>query len=166
MLKQPDQHGDSLIEPANIQDAEAIKHMVSAAYSKYIERIGTEPAPMTADYHAIIASATEDVYMLRRHGNDRAVGCIMLSDNVEDDSVKVSNLVVDPTAQGCGYGRLLMNLAEDIALSKGRAALTLFTNEKMFENLALYPKMGFFEVDRRLEDGYSRVYFRKPLVSQ
>lgn len=164
--QEPDQHSDSLIELANIQDAEAIKQMVVAAYSKYIKRIGREPAPMIADYVAIIASNHQDVYVLRRHGDPRAVGSILLDDNAEDDSVKVNNLVVDPAAQGRGYGRILMDLAEDVAHAKGRAALTLFTNEKMWENLALYSKMGFVEVERRVEDGYSRVYFRKSLAAQ
>lgn len=153
-----------LIERAAVQDAEAIKQMVVSAYSKYVERIGREPAPMTADYHAIIVSQSQDVYVLRQREDGRVVGSILLSDSDKDDSVKVNNLVVDPAAQGRGYGRLLMNFAEDIARTCGRAALTLFTNEKMSENLALYVKMGFGEIERRVEDGYRRVYFRKPLV--
>lgn len=163
MSGHPHSHVDGLLGPATIQDADAIKQMVVAAYSKYIARIGTEPAPMTTDYQHIIASRSADVYVLRRREDGRAVGCVLLSDHAGDDSVKVNNLVVDPAAQGRGYGRLLMDLAEEIAQSKGRAALTLFTNEKMFENLSLYPKMGFVETDRRVEDGYNRVYFRKTL---
>lgn len=54
-----------LIERATVQDADAIKRMVVAAYSKYVERIGREPAPMTTDYHAVIAAGTQDVYVLR-----------------------------------------------------------------------------------------------------
>jgi hypothetical protein len=33
----------------------------------------------------------------------------------------------------------------------------------MTENLAFYAKLGFEEIDRRLKDGYRRVYFRKSL---
>jgi hypothetical protein len=33
----------------------------------------------------------------------------------------------------------------------------------MVENLQLYPRLGFVETERRVEDGYRRVYFRKTL---
>ena len=33
----------------------------------------------------------------------------------------------------------------------------------MTENLELYPRLGYREVDRREEDGFSRVFFRKRL---
>lgn len=172
--RQP-QHDDNdvIISPATIEDADTIKQMVRAAYTKYIERIGKEPAPMADDYHALIAGQAQDVYVLlrRREGNQdddggrgAVVGSILLSDSPLDDSLKVNNLLVAPSAQGRGYGRLLMGFAEETARAQGRPALTLFTNEKMYENLALYPRMGFLEVDRRVEDGYRRVYFRKSLA--
>jgi len=33
----------------------------------------------------------------------------------------------------------------------------------MHENIALYSRLGFAEVDRPMEDGFARVYFRKQL---
>jgi len=33
----------------------------------------------------------------------------------------------------------------------------------MTENLSIYPHLGYIEVDRREEDGFSRVYFEKRL---
>lgn len=153
------------IEEALVSDAEAIKQIVLAAYSKYVPRMGgQEPAPMAADYHTIIASRSQEVFVLRRQGDGKVLGSVLLSDP-GDGSIKVNNLVVDAAAQGRGYGRLLMDFAEGVARERGRAALTLFTNEKMTENIVLYPKMGFVEVGRRVEDGYSRVYFRKALPS-
>lgn len=154
-----------VIEKALLSDAEAIKQLVIAAYSKYVPRMGgQQPAPMTTDYHSIIASHSQEVYVLRRQEDSKVVGSILLSDP-EDGSIKVNNLVVDAASQGRGYGRLLMGFAEGVARERGRTALTLFTNEKMTENLVLYPKMGFVEVGRKIEDGYSRVYFRKTLSS-
>lgn len=153
-----------LLEPATLQDAAAIKQIVVAAYSKYIARIGKPPAPMTADYHAIIAAGAQQVHVLRRRDHGASVvGAILLADHAHDDAVTVNNLVVDPAAQGRGYGRLLMDLAEETARVNGRAALTLYTNEMMVENLALYLKMGFVETGRRVEDGFRRVYFRRRL---
>ena len=42
-------------------------------------------------------------------------------------------------------------------------AVHLYTNEKMAENLLIYPKLGYTEVERRTEDGFNRVYFEKTL---
>jgi hypothetical protein len=34
----------------------------------------------------------------------------------------------------------------------------------MHENLELYPRLGYRQTDRRVEDGFERVYFSKKLV--
>jgi hypothetical protein len=33
----------------------------------------------------------------------------------------------------------------------------------MTENLGLYPRLGYQQFDRRVEDGFDRVYFEKTL---
>lgn len=50
-----------------------------------------------------------------------------------------------------------------ISLSRngGFDTVTLYTNERMTENIELYKKLGFEETERRLEKGYHRVYMRK-----
>ena len=146
-----------VVEIAKARDVPAIKPMVDAAYSKYIERLGKLPAAMTADYGKL--AETRSLYVLRAGSN--VVGSVLLSR--DGDSIKVSNLVVDPAAQGRGYGRVLMDHAEDMARAQGLAAVTLFTNEKMYENIALYRNIGFTETGRKTEDGFARVFFRKKL---
>jgi ribosomal protein S18 acetylase RimI-like enzyme len=146
-----------VVEVAKAEDVPAIKPMVDAAYSKYIERLGQLPAAMTADY--VKLAETQNLHVLRAGSN--VVGSVLLSK--DGDSVKVSNLVVDPATQGRGYGRVLMEHAEDMARTQGLAAVTLFTNEKMHENIALYTKLGFTETGRKTEDGFDRVFFRKEL---
>lgn len=144
-----------LVETARAEDVATIKPMVDAAYSKYIERLGKLPAAMTEDYDKLVE--TRSVYVLRVCGS--VVGSVLLSR--DGDSIKVNNLVVDPSAQGRGYGRVLMDHAEDMARAQGLAAVTLFTNEKMHENISLYTKIGFTETGRRTENGFNRVFFRK-----
>ena len=150
--------GSLVVETAKAEDVPAIKPMVDAAYSKYIERLGKLPAAMTADYDKLVE--TQSLYVLRAGGN--VVGSILLSR--DDDSIKVNNLVVDPSAQGRGYSRVLMDHAEDMARAQGLAAVTLFTNERMHENIALYTKIGFTETGRKTEDGFNRVFFRKDVL--
>lgn len=137
-----------------------IKTMVDAAYSKYIERIGKPPAPMTTDYHQLMH--THEIFVLQK-SDGKIMGSIMLRSDLPSDSIEINNLVVDPSAQGLGYGRVLMGYAEDIAKSRGHSGLTLYTNVKMYENLGLYVKLGFSETERKTEDGFERVYFRKSL---
>lgn len=156
---------DVSIEKAIVHDADRIRSLVVCAYSKYVERMGKEPAPMMSDYRAIIQTQSYDVFVLRTNRDGRVLGSILLSDHEEDDAIEVNNVVIDPTAQGSGYGRQLLNFAEEIARAKGRKALILYTNEKMHENIALYPKLGFVETERKTEDGYHRVYFRRSLSS-
>lgn len=148
---------DVEIRLANNTDVTAIRAMVDGAYHKYIERLGKLPAPMTADYIPLVATGT--VYVLRAAG--MIVGSVVLSPDT--DSIKVNNLVVDPAAQGKGYGRTLMDYAEELARSWGLLAITLYTNEKMHENIALYTKLGFTETHRLSEHGFERVYFRRDL---
>ena len=154
----PNRVEDLVVETAKAEDVPAIKPMVDAAYSKYIERLGKLPAAMTADYDKLVE--TQSLYVLRVSGN--VVGSILLSR--DDDSIKVNNLVVDPSAQGRGYSRVLMDHAEDMARAQGLAAVTLFTNEKMHENITLYRKIGFTETGRKTEDGFNRVFFRKNVL--
>ncbi|KAJ6013405.1 acetyltransferase protein [Penicillium herquei] len=146
---------------ASSEHVPAIKAMVDAAYSKYIERIGKPPAPMTADYDTI--TQTSDVFVLQNEMKE-TVGSIVLSVNRATDSIEIDNIVVGPTSQGRGYGRVLLDCAQEVARSQGCTALTLYTNVKMYENLTMYPKMGFLETARRTEDGFERVYFRKFLI--
>ncbi|KAH7126051.1 acyl-CoA N-acyltransferase [Dactylonectria macrodidyma] len=146
---------------AKVDDIPAVKAIVIDAYSKYVERIGKEPAPMKTDYYELMD--THDIFVLKTDATQTIVGSIVIATDKESNSIKINNLVVDSTAQGRGYGRLLMNFAEKTARSRGFMALTLFTNIKMHENLSLYPKMGFVETERRTESGYERVYFRKDL---
>ncbi|KAJ6446752.1 NmrA family protein [Purpureocillium lavendulum] len=154
--------GTTTIRRAQGDDVPDIHRIVTAAYTKYIDRIGKPPAPMLADYGQLLL--THDVFVLAAGHDGAVVGSIVLGVNEDQrDAVQINNLVVDPAAQGRGYGKTLMRCAEDFARENGRAALELYTNVKMHENFALYAKMGFDEVDRRTEDGYERVYFRKGL---
>ncbi|KAK5951486.1 hypothetical protein OHC33_007542 [Knufia fluminis] len=165
----PDSQPTLSIRPATPADIPSIKSMIHAAYSKYIPRIGRPPAPMLTDYDALLADATQQLYVLRASPDDASaiLGSIQLSTEADTTmsaaALKINSLVVDPSAQGRGYGRFLMEFAEGVARSQGCSAMILFTNVMMWENLVLYGKLGFVERERKVEDGYERVYFRKEL---
>ncbi|KAL3488739.1 acyl-CoA N-acyltransferase [Aspergillus germanicus] len=144
---------------ATLADIERIESMIRAAFTKYIERIGKPPSPLLLNYNEIIQ--THEVYVLQDKSTIQ--GSIILEAVDESNTLEVGSLVVDPAAQGRGYGRILMEFAEERARAQARRALTLYTNVKMWENLGLYRKLGFVEVGRRVQDGYERVFFEKDI---
>lgn len=145
----------AVVRLAETGDTDRIRSIVKAAYSKYTQRIGKEPAPMKCDFQKLILRRS--IYVLCHE--ERIVGSIQLTK--DGQVVHVNSVVVDPMNQGLGYGRQLMNYAEQFAKSVGGTLIALYTNEKMHENLCLYPKLGYIEVARKMEDGYNRVYFEK-----
>jgi len=44
-----------------------------------------------------------------------------------------------------------------------RGRVSLYKNEKMTDNLSIFLRLGYVEVQRRSEDGFARVYFEKRL---
>lgn len=132
-----------------------MEHIVAAAYVGYVDRIGRQPAPMTADYHALLGQTAVLI------DDDAIVGVIVTL--AADDHLLIENVAVAPGHQGKGYGRALLDHAETRARGLGLAEARLYTNAAMTENLTFYPRLGYVETGRRTEDGFDRVYFRKQL---
>jgi GNAT superfamily N-acetyltransferase len=145
------------IRPALPDDAAAVAACVREAYAGYVERIGREPAPMAADYAALIAAG--EVWAAREHGV--LVGVLVL--RPRPPALFVENVAVLPARQGRGLGRALLAFAEEHARDAGLTEVTLYTNERMTENLRFYPALGYAETGRGVEDGFSRVFYRKRL---
>ena len=145
------------IRPAEAGEDEPVTRCVRAAYAKYVERIGREPAPMLADYAALIRRGV--VYVLAE--GDTVAGVLVVEP--VDDAVLVENVAVHPSRQGSGLGHELMRFVEEFAHENGMAKVDLYTNERMTENIAFYKKLGYRDIDRRLDDGYQRVFMSKEL---
>jgi len=89
------------------------------------------------------------------------VGLIVLVQ--EPDHLLVENVAVAPGRQGEGIGRALLAFAEAEAREAGTPVLRLYTHAAMTENLALYPRLGYEQTDRRTDNGFERVFFVKRL---
>ncbi len=149
----------TLIRPAAEADAPALGSIAIAAYQGHVQRIGRQPAPMTADYLA--AARRGQAWIATEDG--QAVGFIILIP--QSGYLLVENVAVLPAAQGRGIGARLLALAEERAHSLRLPEIRLYTNEAMTENLAYYPRHGYTETHRAQQDGFHRVYFRKRLGS-
>ena len=143
------------VKRATAADLPSIQQLIVDAYTKYIERIGRPPAPMTADYAAALEHSR--VWVLETGG--AIVGALVTEDR--GDHLLLETIAVAPSAQGSGYGRLLLERAECDAVELGLTEVRLYTNEAMTENLTFYPRHGYRETGRALQDGFRRVYFSK-----
>jgi ribosomal protein S18 acetylase RimI-like enzyme len=121
-------------EPA---DAEAIRGLVAAAYTKWIPEIGRLPIPMQADYRQAVRDHRFDLLLA---GPDLAG---LIETRAEADHLLVVNVAVHPAFQGRGFGSRLMGRADAVAAEAGLARLRLYTNKKYVANLRLYGALGY-----------------------
>lgn len=145
------------IQVAKSSHKRAISECVDAAYGMYIERMGKKPAPMVTDYTEPILKGLVHVDVDR----EKLKGLIVLIPKT--NYLLIENVAVHPSYQGQGIGRELIEFGIESARKSNLKEVCLYTNELMTENLKYYPKFGFIEVDRRIEDGFNRVYMSKHL---
>lgn len=82
---------------------------------------------------------------------------------LKENYLLIENVAVYNIFQGEGIGRRLIEFAFMLGKEAGLQEVRLYTNELMNENLLYYPKFGFIELNRTIEDGYRRVYMSKSL---
>ena len=141
---------------ATADDLPATRAVIHATYAKYLPRMDKPPAPMLRDYGPSVEA-----------GTTRVTGSpvtAVLTLCPRDDHLYVENIAVDPSAQGRGLGRALMEFAEQEAARRRLNRMALVTHEAMTENQAIYARLGYVEIERRAEDGYRRIYLEKPLT--
>lgn len=145
------------IRPARASDIKVVLAIVTDSFTPYLERMDREPAPMLADYASHISAG--NVWVAEADG--QVVGVLVLLPAA--DHLLLDVVAVSPTAQGRGIGKLLLTFADDHARALGLDEVRPFTNEMMTENLTYYPRHGFVETHRAIDDGYRRVFFSKRL---
>ncbi len=139
------------VRQATAADGPSVQNVITAAYAKYLARMDQPPAPLLRDYTA----AVDGLWVT----GSPVTGVISLCH--AGTSLLIENIAVHPAAQGTGLGRRLMEFAEQEAIRLRLSRLTLYTNEVMTENYAIYIHLGYREVARRTEDGYRRIFMEK-----
>ena len=79
---------------ANRDDLHAVEEIVQTAYTKYVSRIGREPAPMLDNYGALIEEGR--VYVVEHDGAVKGILVVL----PEEDAILLDNVAVAPGAQG------------------------------------------------------------------
>ena len=138
-------------------DVPAVRHCVNEAFSPYIARIGTRPAPMLLDFDAHVRDRHIWVAIVA----DEIVGVLVQYETPE--GFYIDTVASHPRARGSGVGKALLMFAEGEAMRRGFDSVYLCTNAKMFENQILYPRVGYVEYDRKHSEGRERIYYRKAL---
>ena len=153
----PDSMTDLVLRFAGADDVKGITECVRLAYTPYIERIGSPPGPMLGDYDEIVRN--HRAYVVDDEGE--MIGVFVLIEG--EGGLLLDNIAVRPSRQGEGIGRWLMGHAEAEARRLGYRYLDLYTHQLMTENIMLYQRLGYEEIERRIECGFARVYMRKRL---
>ncbi len=146
------------IRKANETDEDGVRTCAEDAYEQYTALIGKKPAPMAADFKRQISDGLVHV-VINLQGEIE--GFIIFFPR--DGYMFLENVAVKVSVAGQGLGKLLIMLCENEARRLGLRAVQLYTNEKMTQNLTIYPHLGYREIGRREEDGFNRVYFEKRL---
>lgn len=145
------------LRPARADDASAVRALIRAAYQMYVSRMDREPAPMLADYAALVAQGVVTVACVE----DDVAGALICYPRGQ--ALHVENVGVSPDFQGHGIGKVLMSEAEVQARAHGLSKIELYTNEVMTENIPFYQALDYEIVARAEQDGYQRIFFEKKL---
>jgi GNAT superfamily N-acetyltransferase len=133
---------------ADASDADAIRTLTREAYAKWVGVTGREPLPMRVDYAQAVKIHRFDLLYA---GGDLAA----LIETVPDgEAMLIVNVAVATTMQGRGFGKLLLEHAEELASSLGLKRTRLYTNKLFAENLRLYEAVGYrFDREEPLNSG-------------
>ena len=142
---------------ATKKDIPNIERLIVETYKKYVPRMnGVTPGPMRDDYHEVLES--HGIYLL---DDENGLAALLVLIN-EPDHLLLDNIAVRNDLHGRGIGKDLFEFADDEAVNRGYDELRLYTAEAMWENIDLYKKTGWIEYDRFVQNGYPRVFMRKP----
>ena len=145
------------IRAARHADLSGVQACIDAAFGHYVAAIGKPPAPMLADYGALIAE--DRVHALEA---EQAIGGLIVLE-LKPDHLFVDVLAVRPELQRHGIGRALMAFAESMARQRSLPEVSLYTHVLMTQAFAFYRRLDYRETARLVEDGYARVYLSKTL---
>ncbi|WP_375261590.1 GNAT family N-acetyltransferase [Palleronia sp.] len=144
------------IRRGEARDVAAVQAIATRAFGGHVAAIGRRPAPMEADYAVLVALG--EVLVV---GSPRIEGLAVR--RFDGGRVLVEIVAVEPDAAGQGLGRALVARCEDEGRQRGCTVAALYTNAKMEANLRIWPRLGYVEVARRVEDGFDRVFYEKRL---
>jgi molybdopterin-guanine dinucleotide biosynthesis protein B len=145
-----------MLRRAVADDADRIRMLTRAVYSKWIGLIGREPMPMQADFEKAVKQHWIDI--LEQDG--ALLGLVEMIPQA--DHLFVENLAVAEFCQGQGLGTQLLAHAELLARRCNLTSVQLATNQAFASNVAFYEKRGYEIIETKaFAAGGFGVRFRK-----
>lgn len=148
------------IRRAEPEDRGSLQYVAKQAYALYRERMDRDPAPMHADFAAHIRQDTVFVAQADKANGDICGYAVLVA---HPSGWLLDNIAVDPVYKGNGIGTRLLACCESYLIDLNVAKYRLYTNVMMHESFAWYLSLGFTETDRRMEDGFHRIYMERHL---
>jgi len=140
------------VQPARPEDHPAIAELTVRVYVDG-ELASAAYTPQLAD---VAGRAAVSQLLVARDDDGRILGSValVLSGDfgevlASDDEAGFRMLVVDPTAQGRGIGRLLVTACLDRARQAGKTRMVLSTDPRMTAAHRLYESLGFTRLPER-----------------
>lgn len=143
-------------------DLPAIEQLQQDAYARNRELLGVEPLPLLADYRAIMRDHVIWLAHELESPDEHLAGVLVIAPQA--DALLIWSIATAPLAQGMGVARQLLTLAERIAEKSGLSRLTLYTGEKLEQNIAWYMRQGFAETRREALPDRVIVHMEKALA--
>ena len=145
------------------QSAECVDadRVLRAAFTPYMHRLGRE---IPADYYKWLPASIErgDVFLAEKDG--RIVG--VAATERRKAEFFLDRLAVDPSKQGTGLGRWLLQRLDEVAFERGDRTVSLVTAEMMHHLVKLYGSHGFEIVHRGPPDHGRDAHMRVHMVKR
>jgi ribosomal protein S18 acetylase RimI-like enzyme len=132
------------IEPAVVQDAEAILALQRLAYQSEASIYDDYRIPPLTQTLDDLRAEFQDHVVLKAVAAGKIVGSVRA--HLDGGAWEIGRLIVHPEYQNRGLGSRLMAAIEQARPAGARCAL--FTGHKSARNLYLYGKLGYREVRR------------------
>lgn len=145
------------IKRAGPEAASDIRALTRRAYARWVDVVGREPLPMTADYETAVREHLIDLVY------DGATLCGLIEMVPQPESLLIENLAVSPEHQGRGLGTMLLQHAEACAATLRLPLLRLYTNRAFGSNVSFYQGYGFAVERTEPFMGGWTVYMCKPI---
>lgn len=147
-------------------DLAAIEQVQRAAYARNRDILGVEPLPLLADYRDILQShgvwLAEETFGAQEGSGASLAGVLVTVP--ENGALLIWSIATAPRAQGKGVARQLLQFAQSMAEQGGLNRLTLYTGEKLVQNIAWYARHGFVVVRREALADRVIVHMEKALA--
>ena len=147
-------------------DLAAIEQVQRAAYARNRDILGVAPLPLLADYRDILQShgvwLAEATCEAQEDSGASLAGVLVTVP--ENGALLIWSIATAPHAQGKGVAGQLLQFAQSMAEQGGLRRLTLYTGEKLVQNIAWYARHGFVVVRRETLADRVIVHMEKALA--